>query len=38
MGVLVACKNEKDQIKNEGTGVLTTFLPFFPDAQGQLTH
>ena len=27
MVVLVTCKNEKDPIKNEGTRVLTTFLP-----------
>ena len=43
MGVNVACKNEEDPIKSEGTGVVTTFLPLqvygdFQDAQGQLTH
>ena len=27
MGVHVACKNEEDPIKSEGTGVVTTFLP-----------
>ena len=26
MGVHVACKNEEDPIKSEGTGVVTTFL------------
>ena len=30
MGILVACKNEEDPIKNEGARVVT-------DAQGQLT-
>ena len=34
MGFLVACKSEKDPIKNEGTRVVTTL---FIDAQGQLT-
>ena len=30
MGVLVACKNEEDQIKNEGARVVTTlFIDFF---------
>ena len=43
MGVHVACKNEEDPIKSEGTGVVATFLPYksigiFQDAQGQLTH
>ena len=37
MGVLVACKNEKDPIKNEGARVVTTQFIDFPDAQGQLT-
>ena len=27
MVTLVTCKNEEDQIKNEGARVLTTFLP-----------
>ena len=27
MGVHVACKNEEDTIKSEGTAVVTTFLP-----------
>ena len=26
MGLLVACKNEEDQIKNEGTRVVTTLF------------
>ena len=37
MGVLVACKNEKDPIKNEGARVVTTFFTDFSAAQGQLT-
>ena len=37
MGVLVACKNEEDQIKNEGARVVTTLFIHFSDAQGQLT-
>ena len=28
MHVLVTCKNEDDQIKNEGARVFTNFLPF----------
>ena len=35
--VLVACKNEEDQIKNEGARVPTSLLFDFSDAQGQLT-
>ena len=35
--VLVICKNEEDQIKNEGARVLTSLLFDFSDAQGQLT-
>ena len=43
MVCLVICKNEEDPSKNEGSRVVTTFLPLyvygdFPDAQGQLTH
>ena len=34
---LVTCKNEKDQIKNEGTRMLTSLYVNFLDAQGQLT-
>ena len=42
MHVLISCKNEEDQIKNEGARVFTTFLPcksmgILSDAQGQLT-
>ena len=37
MGVLVACKNEEDPIKNEGARVVTTLFIDFSDAQGQLT-
>ena len=37
MGVLVACKNEEDSIKNEGARKVTTLFIDFSDAQGQLT-
>ena len=42
MHVLLTCKNEVYQIKNEEARVFTRFLPYkpmgiFPDAQGQLT-
>ena len=37
MGVLVACNNEEDPIKNEGARVVTTLFIAFLDAQGQLT-
>ena len=37
MGLLVACKNEEDQIKNEGARVVTTLFINFSDTQGQLT-
>ena len=37
MGVLVACKNEEDPIKNEGATVVTTLFIDFSHAQGQLT-
>ena len=37
MGVLVACKNEEDPIKNEGARVVTTLFIDFLHAQGQLT-
>ena len=37
MGFLVACKNEEDQIQNEGARVVTTLFIDFSDAQGQLT-
>ena len=35
MGLLVACKNEEDPIKNEGARVVTTLFINFSDAQGQ---
>ena len=38
MGLLVACKNEEDPIKNEGARVVTTLFINFSDAQGQLTR
>ena len=37
MGLLVACKNEEDPIKDEGARVVTTLVINFLDAQGQLT-
>ena len=37
MGLLVACKNEKDPIKNKGARVVTTLFINFSDTQGQLT-
>ena len=37
MGVLVACKNEEDPIKNEGARVVTTLFIDCSHAQGQLT-
>ena len=37
MGLLVACKNEEDPIKNEGARVVTTLFINFSDTQGQLT-
>ena len=37
MGLLVACKNGEDPIKNEGARVVTTLFINFSDAQGQLT-
>ena len=37
MGLLVACKNEEDPIKNEGARVVTSLFINFSDAQGQLT-
>ena len=36
MGLLVACKNEEDPVKNEGARVVTTLFINFSDAQGQL--
>ena len=37
MGLLVACKNGEDPIKNEGGRVVTTLFINFSDTQGQLT-
>ena len=37
MGLLVACKNEEDPIKNEGTRVVTALFINFSDTQGQIT-
>ena len=37
MGVLVACKNEEDPIKNEGARVVTTLFVDFSHSQGQIT-
>ena len=37
MGLLVACKNEEDPIKNEGARVVTTLFIDFSHGQGQLT-
>ena len=38
MGLVVACKNEEDPIKNDGARVVTTLFINFSDAQGQLTR
>ena len=38
MGILVACKNEENPIKNEGARVVTTIFMNFSDAQGELTR
>ena len=35
MGFLVACKNEEDPIKNEGTGVVTTLFTDFQTVKGS---
>ena len=37
MGLLVACKNEEDPIKNERARVVTTLFINFQDARGELT-
>ena len=37
MGVLNACKNEEDSIKNKGARVVTILFIDFSDAQWQLT-
>ena len=38
MGLLVACRNEEDPIKNERARVVTSLFINFSDAQGQLTQ
>ena len=38
MGLLNACKNEEDPIKNEGARVVTRLFINFEDAQGELTQ
>ena len=35
---LVTCKNEEDPSRNEGTRVVTTFLPLYVYGIWQLTH
>ena len=35
MGVLVACKNEEDPIKNDGARVVITLFIDFSNAQGS---
>ena len=37
MGLIVACKNQEDPIKNEGARVVTSLFINFLDVQGQLT-
>ena len=37
MGVLFACKDEEDPIKNEEARLVTTLFIDFSDTQGQLT-
>ena len=37
MYVLVTYKDEENQMKNEGAGVVTTLNSYILDAQGQLT-
>ena len=37
MGLLAACKNEEDPMKNEGVRVVITLFINFSDAQGQQT-
>ena len=37
MGLLVACKNEEDPMKNEGARVVTTLFVNFKGAKGVLT-
>ena len=38
MVVLVTCKNAEDQSKNEGTSVVTTFLPIYKMLKGTLLY
>ena len=38
MGLLVACKNEEDPIKNERAREVTIIYINFSDTQGQLTE
>ena len=33
---LITCKNEEDQIENEGARVATRLYTYFSDAQGQI--
>ena len=37
MGLLVACKNEEDPVKNEGARVVSPLFISFSDAHGPLT-
>ena len=37
MVILLTCKNEEDQIKNEGARVLTRLYIDISDAQGRVT-
>ena len=37
MAVCLTCKNEEDQIKNEGASAVTRLYINFSEAQGQLT-
>ena len=37
MYVVVTYKDEENQMKNEGTSVITTLYKYILDAQGQLT-
>ena len=36
MGLLVACKNEEDPIKNEGARVVTTLSGFIQTGQNKI--
>ena len=37
MGLIVACKNEEDPIRNVDARAVTTLFINFSDAEGQLT-